>query len=412
MKSLIRTAAMFALLLGCSAAAARAQSVQEVKPPAPAPDAKPSVEIYGFVLLDLGHDFKQIDPNWIDSMKVTRLPKVEDEFGRDHTTFASVRQTRFGVRSAATTELGNLTTLFEFNMMGSGVDAGQTTLRLRHFWGELGEIGAGQTWSVFTDLDAAPKALEPLAPTGLPFFRNVQLRWTPIRGDHTLMVAIEKPGGSADDGVYADRIEVKNVQARFPLPDFTAAYKLTEPWGYVRAAGVVRYLNWDDTLDDQYALSGHATGWGTSVTSNLKPTQRDVVRLAFTIGEGIQNYMADAPVDIGIVNNFANPITPILGKPIPLIAFSGFLEHAWREHFSSTVGYSRQDNDNREAQASNAFRVGQYALGDLQYVPSANFTAIGELQWGRRQNFSDGFQSDGLIAHFALRYNFSWRLGG
>ena len=30
----------------------------------------------------------------------------------------------------------------------------------------------------------------------------------------------------------------------------------------------------------------------------------DVLRMAFTVGEGIQNEMNDSPIDIGIVNNF------------------------------------------------------------------------------------------------------------
>src|SRR5262245_5504083 len=43
-------------------------------------EPKPSVEIYGFAMLDIGHDFKQIDPNWFDTMRVTKLPSVEDQF--------------------------------------------------------------------------------------------------------------------------------------------------------------------------------------------------------------------------------------------------------------------------------------------------------------------------------------------
>jgi hypothetical protein len=35
----------------------------------------------------------------------------------------------------------------------------------------------------------------------------------------------------------------------------------------------------------------------------------------------------------------------------------------------------------------------------------------GELQWGQRQNFSDGFQSDGWTIQFSFKYNFSWKLG-
>ena len=75
------------------------------------------------------------------------------------------------------------------------------------------------------------------------------------------------------------------------------------------------------------------------------------LRMQFTVGEGIQNYMNDSPMDIGIENNLSNPVTPIVGKPIPIVGISLFLDHTWNEKFSSAVGYSWQDNDNTDAQA-------------------------------------------------------------
>jgi hypothetical protein len=35
-----------------------------------------------------------------------------------------------------------------------------------------------------------------------------------------------------------------------------------------------------------------------------------------------------------------------------------------------------------------------------------------EFQWGRRQNFSDGFSSDGVKLQVSFKYNFSYKLGG
>ena len=152
-------------------------------------------------------------------------------------------------------------------------------------------------------------------PPGIPWYRNVQLRYTAIKSDTSnLMVALARPGASGDQGVYADRIELEGIKARFPLPDFVAAYRYTGDWGYVRTAGILRRINWDDTLDDAFDLSGDATGWGWNVSSNLKAGEDDVLRMQFTVGEGVQNEMNDSPVDIGIVNNFSNPVTPLLGK--------------------------------------------------------------------------------------------------
>jgi nucleoside-specific outer membrane channel protein Tsx len=107
-----------------------------------------------------------------------------------------------------------------------------------------------------------------------------------------------------------------------------------------------------------------------------------------------------------------NAITPVRGDPIPITGLVLFLDHTWNSKFSSTVGYSRQDNDNTADQAPNAFRVGQYALGNLLYYPVSNVMVGGELQWGRREHFSDGFHSDGLKLQFSFKYNFSYKLGG
>ena len=70
------------------------------------------------------------------------------------------------------------------------------------------------------------------------------------------------------------------------------------------------------------------------------------------------------------------------------------------------------DIDNSDGQAPDAYRMGQYALGNLLYYPAPNVMMGGELQWGRRENFSDGFSSDGFKVQFSFKYNFSWKLGG
>ncbi len=373
---------------------------------------KPSFEIYGFAMLDIGHDFKQIDPNWFDTMRVSKLPAFENQFGQDNNTFAGVRQSRLGVRSSTPTALGDLKTIFEFELFGTGVDQGQTTFRLRHAYGELGQFGAGQYFSPFMDPDAFPNSLEYWGPTGLVWFRNVQLRWTPVQGDGNLTLALERPGASGDQGIYANRIELQNITPRFPLPDFSGAYKYSQKWGYVRAAGLLRLIKWDDNLDDAFDLSGDATGWGINLSSNLKPTENDVVRLQLVFGQGIQNYMNDSPIDIGIANNLSNPVTPVVGKAIGIVGISIFVDHKWNDEYTSAIGYSRQDNDNTDAQAPGAFKSGQYALGNLLYTPIPNVMMGGELQWGRRENFSDGFHSDGFKVQFSFKYNFSVKLGG
>ena len=149
-----------------------------------------------------------------------------------------------------------------------------------------------------------------------------------------------------------------------------------------------------------------------NLSSNLKPSKSDVIRLQFVFGEGIQNYMNDSPVDVGVVNNPGNTVTPIRGETIPLVGIVAFLDHTWSAKYSSTFGYSWQDNDNTAQQAPSAFHVGKYALGNLLFYPAPNVMFGGEFQWGRRENFSDGFTSDGIKLQFSFKYNFSYKVGG
>ena len=119
-----------------------------------------------------------------------------------------------------------------------------------------------------------------------------------------------------------------------------------------------------------------------------------------------------APVDIGIENDPGNLTAPIKGVALPIVGLVAFIDHTWNEKFSSTFGYSRTDIDNSDGQAPNAYKVGQYMLGNLLYTPVPNVMVGGELQWGRRENFSDDFHSDGVKLQFSFKYNFSYKLGG
>ena len=94
-----------------------------------------NLEIYGFAMTDMGYNFNQIQADWYDVVRPTKLPAYKNQYGTDGNVYFSVRQTRFGVKGYTQTPLGVLKTQFEFELFGTGVDAGQTTFRLRHAYG-------------------------------------------------------------------------------------------------------------------------------------------------------------------------------------------------------------------------------------------------------------------------------------
>lgn len=393
-------------------AIARSTEEAQETPAAPAEgkEKKNTVDIYGHVMMDSGYEFGQSDPNWFDVVRPTKLASFKGQFDPDGKVYFSVRQTRFGVKTSTPTAIGNLKTTFEFELFGTGVDAGQTTFRLRHAYGELGHFGAGQTWSPFMDIDVFPNAVEYWGPNGMVFFRNVQVRWAPIQNDRLrVILAAERPGASADGGIYADRIELQGVRPKFDMPDFSWQVRVMRDWGYLQVAGIFRKISLVNTsANPPFDLSGSTLGWGVNVTSNLNFTKNDIGRFAFVYGNGIENYMNDAPIDVG-VKNTSNPLKPVAGVPLPVLGLVSFLDHNWSQRFSTSIGYSLVSITNSNAQTPSDYHQGHYALTNLLYHPVPAVTVGGEFQYGRRVNFKDGFNVNDYRLQFSFKYD--WKKG-
>ncbi|PWU00565.1 MAG: hypothetical protein C5B52_08635 [Bacteroidetes bacterium] len=366
-----------------------------------------TMEIYGFIMMDAGYDFNQIHPDWYDVVRPTKLPAYKNQYGTDGNTYFSVRQTRLGFKNWFKTGMGELKTTFEFEMFGTGVDAGQTTIRLRHAYAELGKFGVGQYWSPFMDIDVFPNTVEYWGPTGMAFFRNIQIRYMPIQGDSRLTIALERPGASADGGIYADRVELQNVKPKFALPDLSAEYRKAGNFGYVELAGIVRSIKWEDQGGGPYDLSGHAVGWGLNLSTNLKFTKQTTFRGSVLYGEGVENYMNDAPVDVALKTNPGNPTQPVKGVALPVTGIVAFIDQNWNEKFSTAIGWSMISIDNSDAQSPSEFHKGNYIVGNLMYYPVKNAMVGVEFQYGDRSNFSDGWTTHISKVQFSFKYNFS-----
>jgi len=391
-----------------------AQAQAQPQAPAPAPTTTaPTLEIYGFGQADAIVDFDQNNPDWYDVLRPSRLPAFHHEFGRDGHFYLSPRQSRFGARGELPTDHGPVKGVFEFDMFGVGAFAGETTIRLRHAWGQYRQVGGGITNSQFMDVDVFPNILDYWGPNGMLFFRNTQVFWEPyVNGDSNVRVAIENPGASGDAGRLANRVELQNVVGRFPAPDVTGHYRMGRGWGYVQVGGALRYIAWDDLLRDQFDLNGHVWGWGISVSSNVKPTSNDVLRLQVIYGKGVENYFNDAPIDVGAERNPGDPRTPVTGEALQDVGVSAYLDHAWNSRWSSAIGYASVNIENSDLQVPAAFHEGEYASANLLWTPVTNVMMGGELQWIHRENFSDGFDVSDRRLQFSFKYSFSAKVTG
>jgi len=374
-------------------------------------DTTSKLEIYGFGQADMITDIRRNDPLWFDVNRPSKLPSSGSEFNANGNFWASARQSRFG----ATASRQNMFAQFDFDLFGVGVDAGQTTIRPRHMWGQWGKVGGGQLESQFMDLDVFPNILEYWGPNGMTFFRNVQVFWRAYEDSTSqFTVALERPGASGDAGVFADRIDIAgfSLRPRYPWPDFTTGYRYDGKWGHVKAMGIVRDIYWEQIPTDTFDLSGHVTGWGLSLASAVNFNKNNVARLQFTYGEGIQNYFNDAPIDVGASFNLLNRRTPLEGEALPIFGAMVYLDHNWNTTMSSAIGWSMVNITNSDAQRADAYHNGQYASVNFLWTPIQNVMMGGEFQWGQRNNFSDNFSFDDYRLQFSFKYSFSKTFGG
>ncbi len=399
-----RNGSLGAAVLACAGAAGGAHAA----------DA-PSFDVYGFAMVDYIQDFNRVDPNWAAALRPSKIPTVKGQFGDDGQSIISARQSRFGVQADQPIAGNDLYVKFEFDLFGTGVDEGQTTIRLRHFYGSWGPILAGQTNTVFMDADSLPNAIEYWGPIGMVFLRNPQVRFTHKWGRNSLAIAIEKPSNDIDPGQLReiDPALASAIQGDQKIPDFTAHYRYDGSWGHFQLAGILRRVGYDSAGTVDNKPKGSKLGWGINASSNVKIAQRDVLHLSVVYGQGIASYMNDGGVDLapgGQPIGPSQPIAPGPPPPFPIaqksLGLLAYYDHAWSDKWSTSLGWSMHHVDNTSLQANNAFHEGQYATANLLFTPDRHLLMGAEFQWGQRQDKDHATGSDARV-QFSFKYSFT-----
>ena len=366
---------------------------------AAASDKDTSYDFYGFVQLDAIYDFNRMDSNWKDSMRPSKICSGEPGCGSDGETIFSVRQTRVGVATTTRTDLGELKGKLEFELYGVGSDEGKTTPRLRHAYFELGEFLAGQTWSNFMDIDVFPNSIEYWGPPGMVFWRNIQLRWTPMRDKYSsFSVALEQPSAAIDQGKGSPVDPSLGFNGKTQFPDLTARWRMDADWGHYQVAGILRSVGYDSTAAGGDP-SGSETGYGINLSGNLKTGSKGTVKAQLAYGEAIASYFNDGGIDIAASGTGAGPET------LSILGWLLFYDHSWNDKYASTIGWGGTDQDNSAGQNGDAYTASQYGLVNLMYYPVKQVMLGGELQYGEYEH-KDGKTLDDTRVQFSTKYMF------
>jgi hypothetical protein len=374
-------------------------------------------EIYGFAMADWIQDTKRVDPNWMDAFRPSKIAAPEGEFGTNGQSDLSVKQSRFGVKGTLPTgdHTPPVNFKFEFDMFGVGADAGKTTIRLRHAYGEWGQLLAGQTHSLFMDIDVFPNVIDYWGPPGMVFFRNVQFRWTAYQtANDRLAFAIERPSNDVDTGNIrlVQGLESTTVNPDQTLPDFTAQFRHDDSWGHYQIAGILRKVGFQYQVDPESDFQkGSQTGWGIDLTAAINTFDKDKVLLSLVHGQGIATYMNDGGMDIAPTSLPEGPPTAegVASEAVPLTGVMVYYDHYWNSMWSTTLGYSSTQVANTNLQNATAFHKGQYASINLLMYPASKVMVGVELMYGKLTN-NDGTTGDDVRFQFSAKYDFGAKL--
>jgi hypothetical protein len=239
------------------------------------------------------------------------------------------RQSRLFGATSTPTPWGDLTTYVEgdfFGAAGTESVSNSNGLRMRHAYGSLGGLLAGQTWTTFSDPATYPETLDFGGPVGVIFARQAQVRWTqPFTGGRWSL-ALENPetvaslpGGAsfrADD----DR-----------LPDFAANVHFDTSFGKYSIAGVARQLRIDSLSAPATREQKLATAFG--VNGVVPVFAKDDVRFSAYAGNGIGRY------SIGFLSDALVDANSRLVAPTQWLAMAAY-RHFWTANLRSTVALS------------------------------------------------------------------------
>jgi hypothetical protein len=328
------------------------------------PGTQTSFRVAGYVKLDYAYDFGPtqnirggvdfssipFDSGFSTVLGGKLLADAKHHIHGDSQFTAS--QSRFNIETRTPTAYGEMKTFIEGDFTNPNgltnnaffkVFSNSSGFRLRHAYGTLGPLLAGQTWTLFMDLDASVETLDFGGPPTV-FVRAPQVRYTFDFGNGvTLQASAENPQSLftsatsvARGGDFSSTFGLKQGDK---IPDFIVRANYNAPWGHVSLAGVFR---------DIYNHDGGATvhtsefGWGAMLGASFNmPWGKDQLTLEGKGGDGIGRYNnSDDPFADAVAKNATNALKTIT-------SYGGVIgyTHYWSDTLRSnaTAGYVRAE---------------------------------------------------------------------
>lgn len=363
------------LLLASSLIAANSAAHADAAHPFKLPGSDTSVTIGGYAKLDaLWSDRSAgVDSTGDQDLNPGLIPvgPSAGQHKRSQVTLHA-RQSRLWLGTSTPTSRGELRTYIEGDFFGADGNESSTNshgFRLRHAYGVLGNLLAGQTWTNFFNEQAYPETLDFGGPVGQIFVRQAQVRWTQkfARGDWS--VSAENPEAVLAVPGTATPFRSDNDHA----PDVTARVKFAAA-GATYSFGVLGRQISVDTA----SASGSKWGGAVSFTGIVPIGTQDDLRFDLNAGNAIGRYQTLAFLPDGYVG--ADGSLRLARQTSGFIAF----RHFWAPNLRSTVEFSAASSSPPSDTAAGVNRSDRSQHLNLIWSPVAAVNLGAELIHGER----------------------------
>jgi len=366
------------------------------------PGTDTSLKIYGLARLDMTHDLKGRtssinDWDWASAIYVQPFDNASTGKSSKGQTYMTGRVSRIGFMTSTPTDSAPLLVKVEGdfnspNQFYGELATNSMNFRLRHAYGEKGNLLVGQTWSNFSDLGSFPDTVDFNTVGSAAQIRQPQIRYSIPMGASKLSLSVENPQSLS--------LPTTAGAADFDkTPDFIANWTMSGARGHVSLRAVSL-----DYRNDNHAKRGYGLGLGGSLKLG-----DDLLVAGIQGGEGIGRYMLDSIVQ-GAIDD---------GSGIRLWkAYSWHVgyTHAWsaqvRSNLIASQAYFSKDD---------VANTAQRALGSADLYPNRRidqaylntFWGLGkntefgiEYAWGKRTTFNHEIGTQSRI-NAMLSYNFN-----
>jgi hypothetical protein len=341
------------------------------------PGSNTSVTVGGYVKLDAIYSDKSAGVNsTADQEYEAGAVPVGPDAGANERNQVKLhaRQSRLFVKTATPSAYGDLGTYLEFDLFGASGNesvSNSNNLRLRHAYGTLGPLLAGQTWTTLSDPAAYPETLDFGGPAGQIFARQAQLRWTQGFKGGQWSVALENPETVAalPDGT-AFRADDDRV------PDIAANVHFDTARGKYSIAGMLRQLR----VDSAAAPASRDSKWGGVIGVNgvVPFADKDDLRFSAYFGNAIGRY------SVGFFSDAVLDANARLALPDEWLAFAAY-RHFWRDNLRSSLVLSGLRSNNPEGTAGAVNRSAESLHANLIWSPIAQTNFGIEVLAARRE---------------------------